>query len=201
MEEVAKEYTQKNENKFKQFISNISTGQVVIFGIIIFLIISFSKNKNSNPEYNYVLYGVLIVIILILYFKPSKEKILLPEYVVKQIAQEALDRKVREGREFGFDSKVRVSSACHLQWENDMMTGGLRPIAWEIGFIESVHNSQYKKEGVIRIHPFEGVIMGLSFRPLGYTGLETHDKDIVPVGVIQGNVKTTDFGGGQNPTQ
>lgn len=195
MEDIAKEYTQKKESRWKHFLSNISTGQVIIFGVIIFLVISFSNNKTADPKYNYVLYGVLIVIILVLYFKPSNQKILLPEHVVKRIAQEALDRKVREGKEFSFDSTVKVSSACHLKYESDMMTGTSGPVAWEIGFIERVNNSQYKKEGVIRIHPYEGIVTGISFYPLGYTGRESRDREIVPVSVVQGSVKTTEYGG------
>lgn len=195
MEDIAKEYTQKKESRWKHFLSNISTGQVIIFGVIIFLVISFSNNKTADPKYNYVLYGVLIVIILVLYFKPSNQKILLPEHVVKRIAQEALDRKVREGKEFSFDSTVMVNSACHLKYESDMMTGTSGPVAWEIGFIERVNNSQYKKEGVIRIHPYEGIVTGISFYPLGYTGRESRDREIVPVSVVQGSVKTTEYGG------
>jgi hypothetical protein len=197
MEDIAKEYTQKKESKVKHLLSNVSTTQVIIFGGLAFVAIMLSNNKNADPRLNYVIYAVFIIIILVLLFKPSKEKVLLPEHIVKRIAQEALDRKVRDGKEFGFDSKVEVSPYCHLQWENDMMTGNIRPIAWDIGYIEHVNNSQYKKEGVIRIHPFEGTIIGLSEYPLGYSGRETHDKDIVPVGVVQGNVKTTDFGNGQ----
>lgn len=194
MEDPAKEYAQKKESKFKNFISNISVGQVIIFGIVVFLIISFSKNKQANPAYNYVLYGILITIILILYFKPSKEKVLLPEHIVKQIAREIVKRKVMEGHEFSFDSRVEISAACHLKYENDMVTGTSGPVAWEVGFIEHVHNSNYKKEGVIRIHPYEGICTGISFYPLGYTGRESRDRDIVPVGVVPGSIKTTDFG-------
>jgi hypothetical protein len=198
MDDIAKEYTKQKDNKFKNFMSNISVAQVIIFGVILFIIIALNKNKTADPKYNYVLYGILIVIILILYFKPSKDKILIPEPIAKQIAQEALNKKVKEGKEFSFDSIVKVMPACQLTYESDFMTGSSGPVSWDIGYIEYVHGSQYKKEGVISIHPYEGIVTGLREYPLGYTGRETKDVRVVPVGIVQGNMKTTDYG---NPPQ
>ena len=192
--EIAEEYKKNNESKVKNLLSNISVVHLLVLGVIILIIISISKS-NSDPKYNYVIYGVLVAVILVLYFKPSKEKKLLPDYVVKQIAQEALNKKIREGKEFSFDSKVFVTPYCTLKYENDMTTGTSGPVAWEVGFEELVEGSQYKKAGIVRVHPFEGFITGIKHLPFGYTGRESTDRvDIVPVGVVQGNIKTTDWG-------
>lgn len=195
-EEIASEYKRSSRNTVEGFLSKVSTGQIFIFIIILLVIVAMSNNESLDKKYNVVIYVGLIAIIAYLYFKPTKEKALLPEHIVKQIAQEALNRKVRDGQEFPFDSKVFVMPACHLKYESDLMTGTSGPVAWEVGFEELVRGSQFKREGVIRIHPFEGKVTGISFYPLGYSGRESRDKTIVPVGVVQGNVKTTDFGGG-----
>ena len=193
-EDLAREYTKNSGHKMEGFLSRVSPFHIIIFGVIIFVIIAMSNNPNLNKNYNYVIYGVLVTIILVLYFKPDKEKKLLPEHVVKQIAQEALNRKLREGKEFAFDSKVLVMPACHLVYENDLINGTSGPISWEIGFVEKVRGTQYGKEGVIRIHPYLGLVCGISFYPAGYTGKESRDRTIIGVGVVQGNVKTTDLG-------
>lgn len=180
-DQIAKEWVNKNDNKWTNFLTRIGPGHIIVFGVIIFIIIAISKNQVTSNKYSILIYSVLVGIILVLMFKPNKEKKLLPEHVVKKIAQEALESKRREGVEIPQDSKVYVQPACHLKWNNDMQTGEYFPTAWEIGFIEKVHGSNYNRDGVISIHPFEGIVTGISWRPLGYTGLESRDKDIVPV--------------------
>jgi hypothetical protein len=192
--EIAEEYKKNKESKIKNLLANVSVVHLLIIGVIILIIVAISKN-NTDPKYNYVIYGVLIAIILVLYFKPSKEKKLLPDYIAKQIAQEALNKKVKENKEFAFDSKVYVTPYCHLVYENDMTTGTSGPIKWEVGFEELKEGSQYKKQGVISIHPYEGFVTGIKMMPFGFSGRESHDRDIIPVGVVQGNIKTTDYGG------
>ena len=192
--EIAEEYKKNNDSKIKNLLSNITIVHLLIIGVVILIIVSISKST-TDPKYNYVIFGVLIAIILVLYFKPSKERKILPDHVVKEIAQEALNRKVKENKEFAFDSKVYVTPYCHLVYENDMTNGTSGPVKWEVGFEELTEGSQYKKQGVISVHPYEGFITGIKYMPFGYTGREAHDRDIIPVGVVQGNMKTTDFGG------
>lgn len=194
MEEEAKKYQRNNNNKFVNMISNLGIGHIIVIGIVALFVISLTKN-NQDPRYNYVLYFILIGIILVMYFKPSKEQTLLPREVVAKIAQERLNEMVRDGKEFSFDSKVNVNPACHLKYENDLLTGTSGPVSWEVGFVEMVHGSRYVKDGVISIHPFKGIVTGIDFRPMGYTGRESRDRDIIPVGVVQGNIKTSDFSG------
>ena len=81
-----------------------------------------------------------------------------------------------------------------MKYENDLISGTSGPTSWDVGFVEFVHGTRFKKDGVISIHPYLGIITGIDFRPLGYTGRESRDRDIIPVGVVQGNVKTTEFG-------
>lgn len=201
MADYAKEYRKKSGHTFRDFVSKIGPSQIIVVGVIFAILVAFSNNPNLDQRYSYIGYFILLAIIGIMYFKPGPHKALLDEETVKHIAQEALNTKMREGNEFSFDSKVFVTSACDLKYEHDFVNGTSGPVGWDVGFVEYVKGTQYKKEGVIRIHPYEGIVTGLRFYPLGYTGRESKDRDIVPVGVIQGNVKTTDFGGGPNKPQ
>lgn len=194
MENIAKEYRKNSGERIRDFFSKVGTAHVVTVGILLFVLIAFSRNPETDKRYLYVIIFILVGVISVLAFKPEKQKNFLPDYVAKEIAQEALDKKVREGKEFAFDSKVFVMQVCHLKYENDFVTGQSGPVSWDIGFVELVHGTQYKKEGVIRIHPYNGFVTGIAFYPLGYTGRESRDKDIIPVGIVQGSVKTTDFG-------
>jgi hypothetical protein len=200
MEDLAKEYGKNKTDRFANFLSNINIAHIIIIGVIFFIIVAIS-GRAVNSKYLYVVIFILLGIIAVLYFKPSKEKKILPDYIVKKVAQEALNQKVREGEEFSYDSKVVVSPYCKLKYENDMHTGNSGPVAWDVGFIEFVQGSQYKKEGIISLHPYDGFVTGLEFRPLGYSGRESRDRDIIPVGIVEGKVKTTDFGKGVIPEE
>ena len=191
---IADEYKKNNEKRFQNLLTKINVFHLISVGVIVAILISMSKNS-TDPKYNYIGYAVLIGTILVLYFKPPEGKKLLPDYIVKEIAQEALNRKVRIGKEFSFDSKVIVTPYCHLISENDMTTGKSGYVSWDVGFEELVSGSQYKKTGVISIHPHDGFITGIKSMTFGYDGTQSHNKDIVPVGVVMGNFKTTDFGG------
>ena len=129
-----------------------------------------------------ILIGFIIAIIVVFIFLLAKppEKKLLPEHIIKQIAQEALDRKRKEGIEIPFDCEVRVMLAGESIWESDFISGTSGIIRREVGF-ETIQKG-YKKKGVISIHAFEGSIMGLRYPvSLGYTGKETKDRTIIPV--------------------
>jgi len=195
MDEDVKEFRGKEENKISNFFSNIGIVHIVIVVVIVIILIKMGEG-NTNPKYHYVIYFMLGAVILYLIYKPSKEKQeIIPRWLAEKKAQEELDRMVREGKCFTFDSKVYVVAAGRTNYENDLMTGTSGPVSWHIGFIELVHGSQYKKEGVISIHPYNGRVTGLEFRPLGYSGRESKDRDIIPVNVVQGSMKTTDFSG------
>lgn len=193
MEKIAENWKKENSRSVSSIFSQITTAKVVIIAVGLLILLAMSKG-NSDPRYTYVIYGALIVIILVLYFKPMKEKKLLPEYIIKRIAKEELEKKRREGVEIAHDSRISPTLQCHLRYENDFITGSSGPVGWDVGFVELVHGTKYKKEGVISLHPYEGIVTGFKLMPLGYSGRESHDKDIIPVGVMQGTMKTTDYG-------
>lgn len=186
MEEVAEEYL-KEENKkdrSSNFWSNFSGGYIVLIVVVVLIAISMSNNEKIDERYYLVIIVGLAIFIIYLMFKPNKEKHLIPEHVIKQMAQEALNKKVREGKEFPFDSKIDVTGVCHLNHEIDVGDGSQGYTAWEVGFIERVHGSNYKKEGVAIFHPFEGLLTGIEYRPLGYSGRESRDRLTICLGIL-----------------
>jgi len=194
MEEDVEEF--QKEDRTAKFLSKVSVVHLVIIGILFLGLVVVSRSK-TDPIYNYIIFGILVAIIALLYFKPSKGKNIIPEWLAKKKALAALERKRREGSEIAFDSKVLVMPQCQLTWKDDMITGDSVPTGWDIGFKELIHGSKYSKEGVITLNPYTGEVTGICWMPFGYSGTEKATRvKIVPVGVlgtVQGGVNPKDF--------
>ncbi|GAH03481.1 unnamed protein product, partial [marine sediment metagenome] len=108
---------------------------------------------------------------------------LIPEHIIKQIASEALEKKRLKGEEMPFDAKIRVSLIAESIYETDIYTGTSGIIKREVGF--ELIRKGYKQTGVIGVHPYNGTILGIRWEKLGYTGKETKDKIIIPVGLVE----------------
>ena len=131
--------------------------------------------------------------ILVMYFKTDGTKKLLPRHIIIQIAQQELDLMIRVGQ-FPFDSKVYVSPSCQTKYENDLITDSSGPVSYAVGFYELVHGSQFKRDFVMFLNPYDGNVTGINEMRLGYDGTQTRDVMKIPVGVIQGSFKTNEFG-------
>lgn len=194
MNPIVEDYKKRNNSLFKNFISNLSTGKIIVLVVVVLLVIMLSKS--ADRRFTFVIYGGLVIIILYLLFKPSGEKILLNLETAKAVAQDYLERLRVQGREIAHDSKIEVMPVGQTCYTNDLVTGQSGPTAIDIGFTEYVNGTSFKKDGVLSIHPYDGTITGMSWMPLGYTGREkTTVTKIVPVGVmnIQGGTNTSDF--------
>jgi len=122
-----------------------------------------------------------IILILFLLYRNTGEKKLIPEHIIKRIAQEALEKKQLKGIEIPFDWDVRVDLAGESKYEQDLISGTSGIIKREVGF--EIVKKGYKKKGIISIDPYTGHIMGLRWTLLGYSGKETKDIKIVPVSI------------------
>ena len=194
MNQIVEDYRKKNTpSPARNFLNNLSVGKIIILAVIILILIAVGKT--ANTKYSYVIYGVLILVIIFLAFKQSNKLILLNLETAKLVAQDYLERMRVAGKEISFDSKIEVMPVGQMCYKDDMVSGDSGAVSINIGFIEYVHGSQFKKEGVISIHPYDGTITGMQWMNLGYTGneLTTHTK-IIPVGVINNNIQ-----GGTNP--
>lgn len=187
---------EKTESRWTIFLSNLSIGKIIVFVILLLIVFSVTNKKDIDPSYNKIIYGGLLAVIAYMYFKPSKDRKLLERWEAAGLAQRELNRMKRDG-EFPFDSVVKVKPASKLREQDDLVTGQSGPVSWDIGFSEMVHGKKYIREGVISVHPYSGSITGVRFMPTGYTGNENPDVRVVPMGVVMGSVRTTDFSGNQ----
>ena len=140
-------------------------------------------------------WGILIAfgaLILFLTFRGSVEPQLIPEHIIKQIAQEALDKKKRLGIEVPFDAKVRVTLVGEGIWEQDFISRTSGLIRRDVGF--EMTRKGYIKKGVMGVHPYNGAILGIRWEKFGYSGKESKDRTIIPAGIISGT------GSNQPPT-
>ena len=125
--------------------------------------------------------GIGILFIFLIYRETSEPK-LIPEHIIKQIASDALERKRLKGEEIPFNAKIKVMLAGEGIHEQDMISRTSGLIRRDVGF-EMIRKG-YRKKGVIGVHPFNGTILGIRWEPMGYTGKETKDRVIIPVGVL-----------------
>jgi len=154
-------------------------------------LISFSNLPDHFDEIASVdLYAKIValafgVLILFLTFRGNTEPQLIPEHVIKQIAQDSLEKKRRLGIEIPFDARVRVTLVGEGIYEQDFVSRTSGMIRRDVGF--EVIRKGYTKKGVIGVHPYSGVILGLRLEKFGYTGKESKDRIIIPAGVINNN--------------
>ena len=155
-----------------------------VFGMLI-LFAAGNYWVSSGKVNSSFFWGVVIafgVLFLFLMFRETTEQKLIPEHIIKQIAQNALENKRRLGVEIPFDAKVKVSLVGESIWEQDFISQTSGIIKREVGF--EVIRKGYIKKGVIGVHPYNGTILGLRWEQFGYSGKETKDRTIVPAGVI-----------------
>ena len=155
-----------------------------VLGVLVIFAIGNSL-VTSGKINNTFFWGVAVafgILFLFLMFRETAEQKLIPEHIIKQIAQNALENKRRQGIEVPFDAKVKVNLVGESIWEQDFISRTSGVIKREVGF--EVIRKGYKKKGVIGIHPYNGTILGLRWEQFGYSGKETKDRTIIPAGVV-----------------
>jgi len=158
---------------------------VHVIGILLIIFIG-NYFVSTGKIANNLFWGIVIafsVLFIFLMFRETNEPKLIPEHIIKQIAQEALDKKRLLGIEIPFDSRVRVTLVGEGIWEQDMISGTSGMIKRDVGF--EVRRKGYIKKGVIGIHPYNGIILGIRLEKFGYTGKESKDRIIIPVSVLE----------------
>lgn len=179
------EYLEWEENKnsrWNRVSKQIRAGHVI--GVILLLALGnywvTSGKIDSGVFWGMVL--AFVVVIIFLTFRANPEPQLIPEHVIKQIAQEALEKKKRIGIEIPFDAKVRVTLVGEGIYEQDFVSRTSGLIRRDVGF--EITRKGYVKKGVMGVHPYSGIILGIRWEKLGYTGKESKDRTIIPAGII-----------------
>lgn len=155
---------------------------LLIVGLIFFAVWMYNTQKLSREAILAIVVPFGILILFLMYRETSTPK-LIPEHIIKQIAQDALERKRTIGIEIPFDCKVRVTLVGEGIYETDMYTGTSGIIKREVGFEVIKHG--LRKTGVLGIQPFNGTILGIRFERMGYDGKGTPNRILIPVGFVE----------------
>jgi hypothetical protein len=177
------------KNRQNTFWSKLSRKVNPSYILFFFLILFFANSMVSNGtlsrgQFFAVLIPCIILLVSLANREPQIDK-LIPEQIIKEIAQEALERKRKEGIEIPFDAQVNVTLQGGISYETDYTQDipSSGPTRRDVGF--EVVRKSYVKKGVIERHPYTGAVGGIRWEKMGYSGKETKDKIIVPVKEIE----------------
>ncbi len=177
------DWEKKQNSKWSKISKQVKPVHV-IGGLLLFFLGNYFVSTGKIQS-NFF-FGTIIAcggLILFLLFRESNEPKLIPEHILKQIAQDALDKKRRQGIEIPFDARVKVILPGEGIYEQDMVSQTSGIIRRDIGF--KVMKKAYAKTGVIGIHPYNGTILGIRWETFGYTGKESKDRMIIPVKLME----------------
>jgi len=176
------QWERKQNSRWAKFSKQIKPIHFILFSLLFFggnWLVSNGKMQNS------LFWSIVIgigVLFLFLMFRETSEQRLIPEHIIKQIAYDALEKKRLRGIEIPFDSKIRITLVGEGIYEQDMISKSSGLVKRDVGF--EIIRKGYRKTGVIGVHPYNGNILGIRWERLGYTGKESKDRVIIPVGVI-----------------
>jgi len=177
------EWEKSKNSRWSKVSKQIKPVHVMGFLLLIFggnYLVSTGKVEGS---FFWAIFIAFSLFFFFLMFRNTHEQKLIPEQIIKQIAQEALDKKKFLGKEIPFDFKVRVTLVGEAIWEQDMITGTSGIIKRDVGF--EVRKKGLIKKGVIGIHPYNGTILGIRWEKFGYSGKGSKDRIIIPMEVIK----------------
>lgn len=175
-------WEKKKNSKWAKVSKQIKPFHVIGIFLLIFLGQYWVSTGKIQGNYFWGITIAFCMLFLFLMYRETNEPKLIPEHIIKQIAYDALEKKRARGIEIPFDAKVKVTLAGEGIYEQDMVSRTSGTIRRDVGF--EIIRKGYKKKGVIGIHPYNGIILGIRWEALGYTGKETKDRVIIPVGVL-----------------
>lgn len=180
-------WKKKENSAWNRFSKQIKP--VHLIGIFLLILVGqslVSSGKMTNTLFWGIVVSFVVVFIFLAYRAPLQSQ-LIPERVIKTIAQRALEQKKKTG-EISYDAKVNVMLSGEAHYEQDFISGTSGIVRRDVGF--EINRKGYKKKGVIGVHPYSGEILGIRWEPLGYTGKETKDRIIVPANFLKNSEPT-----------
>lgn len=173
------EWEKSKNSRWSKFSKQVKPVHVMGILLLVFIgnyLVSTGKVEGGFFWGIVVAFGLLFIFLM---FRDTNEQKLIPEHIIKQIAQEALDKKRFLGKEIPFDCKVKATLVGEGIWEQDMISGTSGIIKREVGF--EIRKKGLIKKGVIGIHPYNGTILGIRLEKFGYSGKESKDRIIIPM--------------------
>ncbi len=180
-----KDWQKKQGSLWTRFSKQVKSVHLIGFFV---LIIAGNWATQTGKIPMAVFFTAIIAFALVFLFvavRESNEPKLIPEHIIKQIGKNALEKK--RGEEIPFDAKIKITLIGEVIHEQDMISRTSGVIKREVGF--QLIKKGYAKSGVIGIHPYNGIVLGIRWERLGYSGKETKDRILVPVNIIDQGFK------------
>ncbi len=159
---------QKKESKpFSKITRNLNVFHIIIIvGIIILGWWAVSTGKINGTLMAGGIVFIILGVLFFLYKKPDDKKEI-PEPIMKEIIQNALNKK--KGKEEGipFDCTVRVMLQNNSIYQTNLITGKEGAVR-DVGF--QVIRFGYRRTGVVGANSYTGNIGQIRWEPLGYSG-------------------------------
>ena len=176
-------WEKKKNSKWSKISKQIKPLHVIGIFLLVFLGQYWVSTGKIQGNYFWGITIAFVMLFVFLMYRETNDPKLIPEHIIKQIVYDALEKKRARGIEIPFDAKVKVTLAGEGVHEQDMASRTSGIIRRDVGF--EIIRKGYTKKGVVGVHPFSGIILGIRFEPFGYTGKETKDRVIIPVSVLE----------------
>lgn len=173
------EENKKRESTLNRVSRKIKPWHIILIIAIFILGNYLNKTGQVKSQWFWGFVILISVVTVFLLYRESGERRLIPEHIIKEICQRALERKRQQGIEIPFDCKIHVLLQTGAIYETDLNTSEHGVIKREVGF--EIVKKGYRRTGVISVQPYTGDILDIRWEKLGYSGKESKDRTIVPV--------------------
>jgi len=161
------EQQKKAEKPFSKITKNLNLFHILIFvAIIIFAWWAVSTGKINGTFMAGAIVFITLGVLFFLYKKPT-ERIEIPEPIMKDIVQTALNKKRGKEQGIPFDCTIRVLIQNNSIYKDNWITGESGAVR-DVGF--QMIQKGYKRTGVVGANSYTGNINGIRWEPLGYSG-------------------------------
>ncbi len=182
------DYIQKREvSPFKKISGKIKILHILAFGALFFI---GNQIVQQNKDQNWIYF--VIIFLAVLYFfslanEPSKD--LIPRNIALKIAEEDLKNEI--GHVYPIGSQISPT----VYYKDQFIDSGQGPIVtkYNLGFKIKEPNEPWK-EVVYQMHPYTGECKGVIEKPLGFTGNDIKDLQLITPTIIPEKIPETDTG-------
>lgn len=182
-EQEYQDWKNQSNSKFSGLAGKFKPTHLIGIVIAFFIFYYFYTTGKIN---NYTMLGGMVLvggIILLMAFKPTGEKRLLPEHVIKRIVYEAAVKKRLAGIEIPFDAKIETALEVKSVRESDLTNNSSGIISRQVGL--KISQKGYVKKYIVFVEPYNGTILDFRAAPLGFVhDYFSKDKKVVPVSVV-----------------
>lgn len=170
-----KEIAERQNKSSYKFSQNIKPIHVAIF-VGIFLIVNQIIKTNKNNTFLYIVLGCVFLIYVFSNLRGGETSKVIPRGLAQKIALQDLKSEMRPNGSYPLGTKINSTSFFKDQ---SIDTGdGMKLFKYNIGFSIQLPN-QSQKEIIYQMAPFTGECKGIIEMPMGFTGEDIKDIQLV----------------------